>query len=367
MAEERKKPKIDLKTRIPSKTVKGLTPAAGAGGAIPPPPGAVPAPPPDLLGRRTMPPKVSADPNDPLGAAQLEGAPQKQQVIVVEAAPAEAHAGSKKGVFYGIVAGVLAGGVLIGFLVGSGSADRGRKAKAVAEVGDLVKKIDATSKNFDTLSQTIDQALSELNGEGLTQASIDGIKNFSSGFSAADLKNMDLAYIGEDTALKVVDYAQKVNYVDSLRANITKGNGLENVQNALKSVSIPAKQARFGVQLERPSNDMPITIADIVDFGEPLDPKAKIDSKTDPKAPKLTAKSGALDVYPGKGDFFDKGFVSPILGADWSKACGVRSYVFGSAQQDLTNLSNAIKGSGDDKGIIATGKDVSDKLKTLLK
>jgi hypothetical protein len=45
----------------------------------------------------------------------------------------------------------------------------------------------------------------------------------------------------------------------------------------------------------------------------------------------------------------------------------VRSYVFGSAQQDLTNLSNAIKGSGDDKGIIATGKEVSDKLKTLLK
>ena len=364
MAEERKKPKIDLKTRIPSKTVKGLTPAASAGGAIPPPPGAVPAPPPDLLGRRQAQPKI--DPNDPLGAA--EGAQAKQQVIVVEAAPADAHpAASKKGVFYGIVALTLVVGAGVGFLVGSGSADRGRKSKAVSEVNDLVKKIDVTSQNFESLAGLLDQAMSELNNDNLSQASIDGIKNFSSGFSAADLKNVDIAYLGEDTALKVVDYAQKVNYLDSLRANITKGNGLENVQNALKAVSIPAKQARFGVQLERPSNDMPITIADLVDFGEPLDPKAKTDLKTDPKAPKLQAKGGNLDVWPGKGDFFEKGYVSPILGADWSKMCGVRSYVFASAQSDLTNLSNNIKGSGDDKGILAQGKELADKLKALAK
>src|SRR5258708_28246648 len=104
MAEERKKPKIDLKTRIPSKTVKGLTPIAG--GAIPPPPGAIAGPPPDLLGRRSMPPKVSADPNDPLGAAQMEGGHRApQQVIVVEAAPQDGHvrAASQEGVFFAIV------------------------------------------------------------------------------------------------------------------------------------------------------------------------------------------------------------------------------------------------------------------------
>lgn len=366
MAEERKKPKIDLKTRIPSKTVKGLTPGA-AGGAIPPPPGAVPAPPPDLLGRRTVPPKVSADPNDPLGAAQMEGAPQKQQVIVVEAAPAEAHAGSKKGVFYGIVAGVLAGGVLIGFLVGSGSADRGRKSKAIAELTELQKKIDTTDKNFEHLSGLLDQAVSDLNSDNLSQATIDGIKNFSSGFSAADLKTIDLAYIGEDTALKVVNYSQKVSFLDSLRANMTKGNRLEGVQANLKAVTVPGKQAKFGVQLEKPSTAMPISIASLVDFGEVLDPAAKVDAKTDPKAPKLMTKGGALDVYPGKGDFFDKGFVSPILGSDWAKACPARAAILGGVISDLTDLSNTIKGGGEEKGVIDMGKELSDKLKALAK
>ncbi|GAC1364452.1 MAG: hypothetical protein NVSMB47_16030 [Polyangiales bacterium] len=366
MAEERKKPKIDLKTRIPSKTVKGLNPSSGSGSAIPPPPGAVPAPPPDLLGRRSMPPQVSVDPNDPLGAAQVHGGHQKQQVIVVEASPQDTHAASKKGTFYAIVGGVLVIGGVIGFVSGSASAKGDRKSHAISEVKDLQAKIDKTDKNFEQLLGLLDTATSELNNDNLTQGTIDGIKNFSSGFSAADLKAADLAYLGEDTGLKVVSWANKVNHLDQMRAQMTRGNHLETIQGALKTLTVPGKMSKYGIQLERPSNDMPISIASIVDFGEPLDPKGKID-KADPKAPKLTAKSGALDVYPGKGDFFDKGFVSPIMGSEWAKACGVRGYVANSAKADLDELTNSIKGNADDKGVIDMGKELSDKLKVLAK
>ena len=365
MAEERKKPKIDLKTRIPSKTVKGLAPVAG-GGAIPPPPGAVPAPPPDLLGRRSIAP--TGDPNDPLGAAQ--GAKPQQQVIVVEAAHPEGVAGhaSKTGMFYGIVAGVLLAGIGVGFLVGSGSADRGRKAKAVSEAKDLQAKVAKANTNLETLDNTLKQALSELNGEGLKQETIDAIKNTGSGFSAADLKNLDLAYFGEDNALKIVTWANKVAYVDELRANLTKGNALENANTALKSASIPSKQAKWGVTLEKGSKDVPITVASLVDFGEPLDPKAKVDAK-DPKAPKLLAKSGALDVWPEKGDFVggEKTYVSAIMGGDWLKACPVRGQILSYTADGLTDLVAAIEGSGDDKGTLTPGKELADKLKTIAK
>lgn len=366
MAEERRKPKIDLKTRIPSKTVKGLSPT-GSGSAIPPPPGAVPAPPPDLLGRRSMPPQVSVDPNDPLGAAQVHGGHQKQQVIVVEAAPQDHHAASKKGTFYAIVVGVLAIGAVIGFVSGSASAKGDRKAHAISEVKDLQAKIDNTDKNFEKLLLLLDTATSELNTDNLKQGTIDGIKNFSSGFSAADLKAADLAYLGEDTGLKIVSWANKVNHLDQMRAQMTRGNHLEAIQGVLKSLTIPGKLAKYGVQLDRPSNDMPMSTASIIDFGEPLDPKAKFDNKTDAKAPKLVAKSGPLDVYPGKGDFFDKGYISPILGAEWAKACGLRGYVANSVKADLDELTGSIKGNADDKGVIDMGKDLSDKLKALVK
>ena len=129
MAEERKKPKIDLKTRIPSKTVKGLTPAPG--GAIPPPPGAVPAPPPDLMGKRSIPPKVTVDPNNPLAAATVEGgaASAQQQMIVVHA---DEHHEKKmgKGAVIGIgIAGVIVG-IIGGWIVGSSSGKKEQATKA---------------------------------------------------------------------------------------------------------------------------------------------------------------------------------------------------------------------------------------------
>ena len=364
MAEERKKPKIDLKTRIPSKTVKGLSPVAG--GAIPPPPGAVPAPPPDLLGRRSMPPKVSADPNDPLGAATMEGGhkPQQQQIVVVEAAHAEGvhGAASKKGVFYGVVAGVLIVGAGIGFLIGSGSADRGRKTKALTEVKDLQGKIDKTNKNLEGLLGTLKQATSEINGEGLSQGTIDAIKNFSSGFSAADLKTVDFAYLGDDTSLKILTYGEKVSHIDQMRGSLTEHNNLENANLQIKAFSIPSKQSKWGVVLDKPSNDAPITVASLVDFGEPLDLKAKVDTK----ALKLGAKSGQYDVWPGKGDFLgDKQYVSPIMGSDWLKACPVRAQALGYNQQGIQQLIVAIEGAGDDRGTLTPGKELADKLKTI--
>lgn len=365
MAEERKKPKIDLKTRIPSKTVKGLAPVTG-GGAIPPPPGAVPAPPPDLLGRRSMAP--TGDPNDPLGAAQ--GAKPQQQVIVVEAAAPEGVAGhaAKRGMFYAIVGAVLLAGVGIGFLVGSGSADRSRKTKAVAEAKDLTTKVTTVNKNLETLVTTLKQAQSELNGEGLKQETIDAIKNSTSGFSAADLKNLDLAYFGEDNALKIVTWANKVAHVDELRANLTRGNALENANTAIKQASIPSKQSKWGITLEKPSKEVPITVASLVDFGEPLDLKAKVDAK-DPKAPKLNAKGNQFDVWPEKGDFVggEKTYVSAIMGGDWLKACPVRNQALSYTAAGLNELVAAVEGAGDDKGTLAPGKELADKLKTIAK
>ncbi len=373
MAEERKKPKIDLKTRIPSKTVKGLSPSTG-GGAIPPPPGAVPAPPPDLLGRRTQPPKVSVDPNDPLGAAKMEGgsSPQQQQIVVVEAAQPEGVAGhaSKRGVFFAIVGVVLLVGAGIGFLVGSGSSDRGRKGKATGDVKDLQAKVVKTTASLEALLATLKQAQSEVDNDGVKQETIDALKNWKSGFSAADLQSIDLAYIGPDNALKIVGWASSVYYIDQLAVGLTKGNALENANAQVKAFSIPAKQSKWGVTLEKPSKDVPLTVASLVDFGEALDLKTKVDLK-DPKAPKLNAKSAQLDVWADgtKGDFVggEKNYVSAILGSDWLKACPVRAQALGYTRQGIGEVVTALEGAGDIPGVIKPGKDLGDKLKGLAK
>jgi hypothetical protein len=365
---EGKKPKIDLKTRIPSKTVKGLTPIPG--GAIPPPPGAVPAPPPDLLGRRSMPPKVSADPNDPLGAARVEGGHQpQQQIVVVEAHPQDSHAGSKKGVFYAIVAVVLVAGAGLGFVIGSATAKGSVATKAKADAKELGDKVSKTNEGLGKLVDSLKTANSEIDNKGLIeQATIDAIKGWNSGFTTNDLKTREIAYFGEDVAGKLLTYAQKVGHIDELKAQLTKANGLENASAQLKAFAIPKGAAKYGVQLDKPKEkEPPITTASIVDFGESLDLKTKIDTK-DPKAPKLTLKNGQLDVWPGgKVDFWDKAFISAIDAKDWLKACPVYAQASGYAKQGIQEIVVAIEGSGDDQGAVKPGTELASKLKNLAK
>ncbi len=373
MAEERKKPKIDLKSRIPSKTVKGLTPAAG--GVIPPPPGAVPAPPPDLLGnRRSMPPKVSADPNDPLGAATVQGgssAPPQQQIVVVQASAQDGVSGAatKKGVLAAMIGGAIVVGLGIGFVVGSATKGNEVATKAKNDAKELQAKVQKTNEGLEKFLDTLKAAQSELqNNAKLEQATIDAIKNFSTGFSSADLKARNIAYFGEDTAGRLLTWANKVNHIDELRAGITKGNALEGANNQIKAFTIPKDHARWGVKISKAPSDPkapPMTMAELVDFGEPvkLDPA----SFTGDKEKKLKAKSGELDVDPGPKDFFSKGFVSAIEGKDWLKACPVYAQAVGYTKQGIDELVIAIEGSGDDAGTLKPGKDLSDKLKSLAK
>ena len=364
---EGKKPKIDLKTRIPSKTVKGLTPVPG--GAIPPPPGAVPAPPPDLLGRRTMPPKVSADPNDPLGAATVEGGKPQQQIVVVEAHPQESHAGSKKGVFYAIIGVVLVAGAGLGFVVGSATTKGTVATKAKADAKELADKVAKTNENLGKLVDSLKTANNEIDNKGLIeQATIDAIKGWNSGFTSNDLKTREIAFFGEDVAGKLLIYSAKVAHIDELKAQLTKSNGLENASAQLKALAIPKGQSKYGVQLSKAEEKAPpITMASIVDFGEPVDLKAKIDVK-DPKAPKLTLKNGQLDVWPGgKADFFDKAWVSAIESKDWLKACPVYGQAAGYAKQGIQEIIVAVEGAGDDQGTVKPGTELAGKLKNLAK
>lgn len=369
MAGEQKKPKIDLKSRIPSKTVKGLTPAPGGGGAIPPPPGAVPAPPPDLLGRRSMAPK--ADPNDPLGAATGGHAPAQPQIVVVQASEQEGVAGaaSKKGVLYGLIGAALVVGLGIGFVVGSATKGNEVANKARSDAKEIQGKVVKTNENLQKFLDTLKAAQSELqNNAQLTQPTIDAIKGWSSGFSSGDLKGREIAYFGEDVSGKLYAYANKVSHIDDLRAGLTKGGGLENANAQIKAFAIPKDHAKWGVKINKPgaATDPPMTMADLIDFGDPVNLKAK-ESIVDGKEKKLKVKSGELDIDPGPKDFFSKAYVSPIDSKDWLKSCPVYAQAVGYTRQGIDELVLAVEGSGDDRGTLTPGKELADKLKSIAK
>ena len=74
-----------------------------------------------------------------------------------------------------------------------------------------------------------------------------------------------------------------------------------------------------------------------------------------------------MDVYPGKGDFLDKAYVSAVDGKDWLKACPVYAQARGYTKQGLEEIKLAIEGSGDDQGVIKPGQQLATKLASLSK
>jgi gas vesicle protein len=360
MAEERKKPKIDLKTRIPSKTVKGLTPAPG--GAIPPPPGAVPAPPPDLMGRRSVPPKVTVDPNDPLAAAKVEGAPAREpQMIVVHA---DEHHEKKmgKGVVIGVALIGVAVGVAAGWIFGSGSGKKEQATAAKNDAAELAKKLQATQEKLKAFAETtIPQAVNELKTtQQLTQPTIDALKAFDSGFTSGDLDTREIKYFGKETAGKLISYAMKVSHIDSARIEITRDNKLEQVNATLKALIIPKGKVNMGIVINKPGEkDPPMTTATFQPFGEWIELKDKI------KDGKLTTKGGSFDVWNGaKGDVFEKTYVSVLDAKAFGGVCKQQELVLPAITKDLEDLGLAITGSGDDPGALKIGEQAMERLKS---
>ena len=369
MAGEQKKPKIDLKSRIPSKTVKGLTPAPG-GGAIPPPPGAVPAPPPDLLGRRATQP--TADPNDPLGAAKGGAAPAQPQIVVVQASEQEGVAGaaSKGPVLYALIGGALVVGLGIGYVVGSAMKGNEVANHAKNDAKELQAKVTKTNDNLQKLLDSLKAAQGEMqNTQQLSQPTIDAIKGWKAEFGAGDLKGRELAYFGEDTMGKVITYANKVAHIDDLRSGLTKGGGLEGANTQIKNFEIPKDHASWGVKISKPgaATDPQLTMAELIPFGAPVNLKAKESFVGSGKDMKLKGKSGEFDIDPNPKDFFGKSLVSAVDGKDWLKACPVYAQAVGYTKQSIDELAVAIEGAGDDRGTLTPGKELADKLKTLQK
>jgi hypothetical protein len=372
MSGEQKKPKIDLKSRIPSKTVKGLTPAAG--GAIPPPPGAVPAPPPDLLGRRTQPPRVSVDPSDPLGAATVTGAPPapaQPQIVVVQGQHDDhvSGAAAKKPVMFAMIGAALVVGLGIGFLSGSATKGNEVKSRASNDAKEIGAKVAKTNENLQKFLDSLKAAQSELqNSAQLTQPTIDALKGWSSGFTSADLKGRELGYFGPETGDKLITWANRVAHIDELRVGLTKGGALEAANAQIKAFEIPSGNARWGVRVNKPTDPKgpQMTMADLVDFGQPVK-IADAASYSGDKEKKLKIKSGEVDVDANPKDFFAKTIVSAIDGKDWLKACPVYAQARGYTAQSINELVTAIEGSGDDKGTLGPGKDLEAKLKSLAK
>lgn len=366
MSEERKKPKIDLKTRIPSKTVTGLAPSTVPPGAIPPPPGAVPAPPPDLLGnRRTDRPSMPMDPNDPMAAARIQSnaPPPQQQIIVVEPDhEAGGHVAQKKGVFFATIGGVLIAGLGIGGVIGGAMSGRSETAEAKQDAKELLKKVTDSNDTLDKLLAAAKEAQAQLgNKGGFDQATIDQLEALKGAplLSVADLQSRKFSRFGTETVGKLLTYSSKVADIDGMRSSLPRS--LTGAGAMLKSVTIPAKQTRFGVTLSKPSGDPMIPMASILDFGEPVELKDKVDGK----AFKLNVKAGAQDLWPGKGDFFEKPYVAAIETKDWQKFCPVYGQVKGQVEAKLNEIVVAIEGAGDNPGTLAPGKALADKLKSL--
>jgi len=330
MAEERKNPKIDLRSRIPTKTVKGKAISA-----------------PDTGGKA----RPQIDPNDPLGGGAVEHAP-KQQIVVVQAEPTGGSHATRGAMFFVVIGLVAAAGGGLGYVGGTMSTDKGRSNSARENMKALKGKVATASSALAEYETALKSAQNDLETNGaFSKEAVDKITGFSAPFKRGDLTEMDVARFGKDRAGRLYDFVSSVDYIDRLNAQL-KALEPATAADHLKATITPKDMLpAMGITLSKPGNfGSEPTIAKFVDMKEPLSLKTMLTqpAKDSKDPPKLKTKAGEYSVYPGKGDFIgDTTYISTLDPKQWKEVCPLYQMSKEHYARPIADIIAAIEGSGE--------------------
>jgi hypothetical protein len=252
MAEETKKPKIDLKARL------GKTMASAGGGSVPlPVPGAMPGapggdlPPPPFGGadRVSAPPSSRPIPAPPVGlspgiplpafapsvrpsaaapppAAPQGAAAQTIKVEMGEEVQEQQKRAAKQKVIFAVIGAAV--GIGLGFVVGGMRANSVRADQAVQGAGALEGDVKAANQKMEELSVMLEQGAEAIQAKKYPDDLASGLSSLQIPFDANNLAGKNVGALPAKTFRQVLLYTKEVEDLND------KKDSLRNLLGAMK-------------------------------------------------------------------------------------------------------------------------------------
>jgi hypothetical protein len=371
---EDKKPKIDLKSRLGKKTV-----SSPATGSIPPPagipkpaigvpnPSRVPAPPFASAPQAAAAPRVDA--SNPYGAMEPQAAPMRIEptAIKIEMSDefvAAQKSGRTKVLVLCIITAGLGGG--LGF-AGGGISERNKAAEAAVEgAGELVKKVDDSTKIANDLADILKSAKDKLSKATFPDDEVSKLGGINIPFSAADLSGKGIGRFNAAVISQLIDFSaivDKVNDQKEKLQNVLSGNK-KGVQDFLDQTTKP--QVRWSVVLGNGPAGPWATMQPIATpfLAKPEGDKAKWPD--DIHVP-VGDKQAVLKRYSTGNPISEDGLFVPVDPGSQAAVCP--SDVLFKLRRELGDLEDVLRGDqtpGEEKtGLLEAGQNLSKKLKQI--
>ncbi|MBN2197127.1 MAG: hypothetical protein JW751_30255 [Polyangiaceae bacterium] len=216
MAED-KKPKIDLKSRLGTRSV-----ATQGGPAVPPPVG-IPKPAlPGMGSRRPPPPKVDAsDPYSSISASDVPAAKAEPQAIKIEMS-AEVVAAQKRSrsLTYILIAVAAVVGGLLGFAFGDRSAGLKSAHAAVEGAKELVTDVDKANAVVTQLADTLKAAMESLRDNKYPDAQVKQLGEINIPFDGGTLAGKGMGRFNAKTQGMLIQYASRAQEANDAKEKL---------------------------------------------------------------------------------------------------------------------------------------------------
>jgi hypothetical protein len=375
---EDKKPKIDLKSRLGKKTVG--TPAVGS---IPPPvgipkpsqpasampvpnPSRVPAPPFAAAAQSTAP---RVDVSNPYGSIAPQAAPVRVQPQTITLEMSDEYVQAQKSgrtkvlVLCLFVAGLGAG---LGF-AGGGISERNKAADAaVVGAGELVTKVDESTKKAAELADVLKAAKEKLGKSTFPDDEVSKLGAINLPFTAADLSGKGIGRFNPAVLSMLIDFSTLVDKVNDQKEklqNVLTGNK-KGVQDFLDQTSKP--QVRWSVVL---GNGPGGPWATMQPLATPFLAKPEGDKGKWPDDIHIPVgdKQAVLKRYNSGNPVSEDGLFVPVDPGSQAAVCP--SDVLFKLRRELGDLEDVLRGDqtpGEEKtGLLESGQKLSQKLKQI--
>jgi len=367
------KPKIDLKSRLGKKTVS--SPAAGS---IPPPAG-IPKPAlPSSPSRVPAPPFAGApqaaavapqiDASNPYGAMAPQAAPVRiePQTIKIEMGD-DFVAAQKSGRTKTLVLALFTAGIggALGF-AGGGISERNKAADAaVVGAGELVKKVDDTNAQANTLADVLKSAKEKLAKAQFPDDEVSKLGGINLPFAASDLSGKGIGRFNGQVVSALIDFSTAVDKVNDQKeklGNLLSGNK-KGVVDFLDQTNKP--KVLWSVVL---SNGPGGPWATMQPVATPFLAKPEGDAKwpDDIHVP-MGDKQAVLKRYSTGNPVSEAGLFVPVDPGSQAAVCP--SSVLVTLRRTISDLEDVLRGDqtpGQEKtGLIEAGQNLSKKLKQI--
>lgn len=289
MADEKKKPKIDIKARL-GKTAVGMSggssvplPMPGpAVGSAPPPSsdpgrisGSIPSPAPSVKPVGIAPPPGISPgiPLPPFGQQPVRKAPEPKPVAqaqtikveIGEEVEAERKKASKKAAIYAVIAAVVGAG--LGFVWGGASKTGDFTKRAQKGAADLEASVKTANEKLHELSDKVNAGAEELSNKKFPEDLAQALGGIAIPFDATYLENKGVGNYSGAVQRKVFRYTQAVTDLNNTKQTLTNllGAAKTPVEKAWKEASDPV--ANFSVTFRGDNKGM---LAELVANKEPF-------------------------------------------------------------------------------------------------